>query len=99
MLKYIVKLQFCFFENIVVYYNYKFKGGYKSMSKKYFGTDGIRGKAFEKLNSIPLAFNLGQAMQKNLIRNKSSSVKTPDNHQICFAMGLLMVQHLQVLMF
>jgi phosphoglucosamine mutase len=31
--------------------------------KKYFGTDGIRGIAFEKLNS-KLAFKLGQAIAK-----------------------------------
>ena len=31
--------------------------------KKYFGTDGIRGKAFEKLNSN-LTFKLGQAIAK-----------------------------------
>ena len=31
--------------------------------KKYFGTDGIRGKAFEVLNSR-LAFKLGQAIAK-----------------------------------
>ncbi|HHY96688.1 MAG TPA: phosphoglucosamine mutase, partial [Acholeplasma sp.] len=33
--------------------------------KKYFGTDGIRGKALEKLNSN-LAFKLGQAIAKSL---------------------------------
>ncbi|WP_441361520.1 phosphoglucosamine mutase [Acholeplasma laidlawii] len=33
------------------------------MNKKYFGTDGIRGTAFEKLNS-KLAFKLGQAIAK-----------------------------------
>jgi len=33
------------------------------MKKKYFGTDGIRGIAFEKLNSN-LAFKLGQAIAK-----------------------------------
>src|SRR5690554_1678624 len=34
------------------------------MTKKYFGTDGIRGMAFEKLNS-KLAFKLGQALAKS----------------------------------
>src|SRR5690554_3238478 len=34
------------------------------MAKKYFGTDGIRGIAFEKLNS-KLAFKLGQALAKS----------------------------------
>jgi len=34
------------------------------MAKKYFGTDGIRGIAFEKLNS-ELAFKLGQALAKS----------------------------------
>lgn len=33
------------------------------MNKKYFGTDGIRGKAFELLNAR-LAFRLGQAIAK-----------------------------------
>ena len=33
------------------------------MKKNYFGTDGVRGIAFEKLNS-KLAFKIGQALAK-----------------------------------
>lgn len=39
------------------------------MKKRYFGTDGIRGIAFEKLNS-KLAFKLGQAIAKKFSPNE-----------------------------
>ena len=61
--------------------------------KNYFGTDGIRGIAFEKLNS-KLAFKLGQAIAKKFSPSEIIiGFKILDYLQTCLHMVLHMVQH------